>query len=140
MAAKARLYVDSSAYLGVLAGSGPAAGMEAELRRAILLSSVVFVLEVQRNLVRWAREKVLTSAQYTELSDRFRQDLAGFTLRDVTLDLCAATSMPAAMLPRSLDLLHLRTAQWFHVQRPITRFVSLDKAQNQAARDLGLPV
>ena len=140
MAAKARVYVDSSAYLGVLAGSGAAARLEPELRGAVLLSSVVFVLEVQRNLVRWAREKVLTGAQYSDLAERFRQDLTGFTLRDVTLDICAAPSMPAAILPRSLDLLHLRTAQWFHNQKPIARFVSLDKSQTQAARDLGLPV
>jgi hypothetical protein len=48
--------------------------------------------------------------------------------------------MPLVSTPRSLDLVHLRTALWFHRERPLSRFVSLDTAQNQAARELGLPV
>jgi hypothetical protein len=137
---KARLYVDTSAYLGVLTGNPRADALLPELRGAALLSSVVFVLEVQRNLVRLAREKVLSTEAYLACGERLRRDLEAFQLREVTLDLCLPTTMPAAMLPRSLDLLHLRTAQWFHSQEPITRFVSLDHTQNQAARELGLPV
>jgi hypothetical protein len=41
--------------------------------------------------------------------------------------------------PRTLDLAHLRTALWFHAQEPLTRFVSLDAAQREAAKELGLP-
>jgi len=37
-------------------------------------------------------------------------------------------------------LAHLRTALWFHQREPITRFVSRDTAQTQAARELGLPL
>lgn len=137
---KARLYVDASAYLGVLTRDPRASALLSELRGAALLSSVVFVLEVQRNLVRLARDKVLTTDAYLACGDRLRRDVEVFQLREATLDLCLPTTMPAATLPRSLDLLHLRTAQWFHAQEPITRFVSLDQTQNQAARELGLPV
>ncbi|MEO6597331.1 MAG: hypothetical protein ABIP94_21515 [Planctomycetota bacterium] len=136
----ARFYIDPSAYLGVLTRDEHAAGLAAELRGAAWFSSVVFVLEVQRNLVRLAREKYLSTDDYLACGDRLRSDLEGFSLRDVTLDLCLPTMMPATMLPRSLDLLHLRTAMWFHAQSPLTRFVSLDHRQNQSARELGMPV
>ena len=45
--------------------------------------------------------------------------------------------MPIVSTPRSLDLAHLRTALWFHEREPLSRFVSLDTAQTQAARELG---
>jgi len=47
--------------------------------------------------------------------------------------------MPIVSTPRSLDLVHLRTALWFHQRQALTRFVSLDTPQTQAARELGLP-
>jgi hypothetical protein len=61
-------------------------------------------------------------------------------LRDLTLDLCTSTLLPAVATPRTLDLAHLRTALWFHAAEPIGRFVTLDGAQAEAARELGLPV
>lgn len=140
MTAPRRYYVDPSAYLGILTHDERAKGLARELRGGALLSSVVFVLEVQRNLVRLAREKHLGTEDYLRCSERLRADLDGFCLRDATLDLCLPTAMPAALLPRSLDLLHLRTALWFHAQQPLTRFVGLDRSQNQAARELGLPI
>jgi hypothetical protein len=63
-----------------------------------------------------------------------------FTLRDLTLDLCASNLLPAVATPRSLDLAHLRTAVWFHAAEPITRFVTMDASQAQAARELDLPL
>ncbi len=48
--------------------------------------------------------------------------------------------MPVVPTPRSLDLAHLRTALWFHTREALTRFVTLDQAQAQGARELGLPV
>jgi hypothetical protein len=68
------------------------------------------------------------------------QDLELFLLRDLTLDLCKSKMMPVISTPRSLDLAHLRTAVWFHEREPLTRFVTLDQAQEQAAVELGLPV
>jgi hypothetical protein len=72
--------------------------------------------------------------------DRVEQDREAFALRDVTVDLCAGTSMPVVTTPRSLDLAHLRTALWFHGQAPLDRFVTLDEPQASAAREIGLPV
>jgi hypothetical protein len=67
-------------------------------------------------------------------------DLRGIVLRDLTLDLCGSNLMPAVATPRSLVLVHLRTALWFDAEQAIERFVTVDSAQAQAARELGLNV
>jgi hypothetical protein len=67
-------------------------------------------------------------------------DIRLFVLRDVTLELCQSTMLPAVITPRSLDLAHLRTALWFHAAEKIDQFVTLDSSQESAAKELGLPV
>jgi hypothetical protein len=135
-----RLYLDTSAYLGVLLGENGSSRLARETVHAELLSSVLLVLEARRNLIRLAREGTLTAAQYKTCMDRVEQDVELFVLRDLTLDLCASSLVPAVATPRSLDLAHLRTALWFHAVERLDRFLTLDGAQAQAARELGLPV
>jgi hypothetical protein len=135
-----RLYLDTSAYLCVLLAENGARRLSKETAGAELLSSVLLVLEARRNLVRLARDGTLTAVQYKACMDRVEEDTELFVLRDLTLDLCASNLLPAVATPRSLDLAHLRTALWFHATEPIDRFVTMDAAQAQAARELGLPV
>jgi hypothetical protein len=135
-----RLYLDTSAYLCILLGEDGADRLSAETDEAELLSSVLLVLETRRNLIRLARSNLLTADQYQTALDRLEQDQAAFSLRDLTLDLCRSISVPALVTPRSLDLAHLRTALWFHAERRIDRFVTTDVVQEQAAKELGLPV
>jgi hypothetical protein len=135
-----RLYVDTSAYLCMLLAEDGAARLSAETAGAELLSSVLLVLETRRNLVRLAREGTLTPAQYKTCLDRVDEDQQLFVLRDLTLDLCESNPLPAIVTPRSLDLAHLRTALWFHRETRIDRFVTIDSAQGEAAKELGLPV
>ena len=104
------------------------------------MSSVLLVLETRRNLARLAREGILKPDQYRTCSDRVEQDTQAFVFRDLTLDLCQSSLLPAVQTPRSLDLAHLRTALWFHSAEPIDRFVTMDVSQEQAAKELGLPV
>jgi hypothetical protein len=111
-----------------------------ETAGGVLLSSVLLVLETKRTLVRLARESTLTPEQYKACLDRLGEDVALFALRDLTLDLCESNLLPAIATPRSLDLAHLRAALWFHAEEPITRFVTVDAAQAQAAKEMGLPV
>ncbi|MBP6717141.1 MAG: type II toxin-antitoxin system VapC family toxin [Acidobacteria bacterium] len=136
---KRRLYLDTSAYLCILLGDAGADRLAQEATGAELCSSVLLVIESRRNLIRLARESVLTIDQYDRCMARVTSDIEHFTLRDMTLDLCEPTPMPAVLTPRSLDLVHLRTAAWFHAYTPLSRFVTLDTAQAQAARELGLP-
>lgn len=134
-----RLYVDTSAYLCVLLAEAGSDKLSAETAGAELLSSVLLVLETKRNLIRLAREGTLKTEQYNACMDRVDQDTALFVLRDLTLDLCASNVLPPVTTPRSLDLVHLRTALWFHAAERIDRFLTMDAAQEAAARELGLP-
>jgi len=135
-----RLYLDTSAYLCLLLGETGSEALTKEFAGAELLSSVLLVLETRRNLVRLARGGVLTAGQCTACLDRLDQDVDSFVLRDLTLDLCRSGVMPVISTPRSLDLVHLRTALWFHTSQKIDRFVTMDESQAGAARELGLPV
>jgi hypothetical protein len=135
-----RLYVDSSAYLCILLGEEGWEGLSKETDGAELLSSVLLMLETRRNLIRLAREGVLKPSVYKTCVERVDQDTNLFVLRDVTLDLCQSYPLPAVTTPRSLDLAHLRSALWFDAAERIDRFVTLDGSQEQAARELGLPV
>ena len=135
-----RLYIDTSAYLCMLLAQDASDRLSKETGGAELLSSVILVIEARRNLVRLARESRLQPDQYNACIERLEQDVELFLLRDVTLDLCSASAMPAVTTPRSLDLVHLRTALWFHAVEKIDRFVTLDTSQQNAAKELGLPV
>lgn len=135
-----RLYIDTSAYLCILLGEPGADRLSDETAGAELLSSVLLLLEAKRNLIRLARVGTLDASQYKTCMDRVQEDMSLFELRDLTRDLCESNLVPAIATPRSLDLVHLRTALWFHGAEPIARFVTMDTAQEQAANELGLPV
>src|SRR5437016_4433564 len=98
------------------------------------------MIESRRNLIRLAREGSLDAEQYHSSLDRLERDANLFVLRDLTLDLCQSNILPVVVTPRSLDLAHLRTALWFHAAEKIDRFVTMDSSQEQAAKELGLPV
>jgi len=89
--------------------------------------------------VRLTREGVLQPDQYKECLARIEADADFFLLSDLTLDICRSNTMPAVSTPRSLDLVHLRTALSFHSVEPIDRFITNDEPQRQAASELGLP-
>lgn len=135
-----RLYLDTSAYLCILLAEEGWEGLSKETDGAELLSSVILILEARRSLIRLAREGALKPELYKTCSERVDQDTSLFVLRDLTSDLCRSHLLPAVTTPGSLDLAHLRSALWFHAGEPIDRFVTLDGSQQQAARELGLPV
>jgi len=134
------LYLDTSAYLCILLAQDGSEQLSNETAEAQLLSSVLLVLEAKRNLVRLARESRLRPELYKVCLDRLDVDAGRFFLRDLTLDLCQSNILPAIATPRTLDLVHLRTALWFDTTEKIDRFVTMDAAQQQAAKELGLPV
>lgn len=135
-----RYYVDTSAYLALVLGQEGADELALVLEVGELLSSVLLVLEARRNLVRLSRDGLLSAAEYRQTIERLEADVECFALRELTLDLCSSPLVPAVATPRSLDLAHLRTAAWFHAEEPLTRFVSLDEHQLEAARELALPI
>jgi hypothetical protein len=135
-----RYYVDTYTYLCLLLGEAGWQRLAGELDGRQLLSSALLALEAERTLVDLSRAGRLTPAELQNALDRLGRDLDHFALRDLTLDLCRWRVVPIVSTPRSLDLAHLRTALWFHQRQALTRFASLDAPQNQAARELGLPV
>jgi hypothetical protein len=135
-----RFYIDTSAYLCILLGEAGHEKLIREISGFEWVSSVIMVLEAGRNLVRLSREGILTAADFQTCVSVLNNDMEKFLLRDLTLDLCACMTMPVISTPRSLDLVHLRTAMWFHQQKRLHRFVTLDESQRMAARELELPV
>jgi len=135
-----RLYLDTSAYLCLLLGQDGSERLGGRIDGAEILASVLLVLESRRKLVRLARQGSITSEQYQSCVARVEADTPRFVLRDLTFDLCELNTVPAVATPRSLDLVHLRTALWFHALQPLDSFVTMDASQRAAARELGLPV
>lgn len=135
-----RFYVDSSAYLCVLLHEDGHRDLADEIVAGELLSSVLLILEVKRNLVRLSRKGFLPPDRLSDALDRLTADREIFALRELTHDLCEDLRFPVVTTPRSLDLVHLRTALWFHERDPLRRFLTRDDAQRRAARELGLPV
>ena len=135
-----RVYLDTSGYLCMLLAQDGWQRVFELTEEAEILSSVLLVLESRRNLIRLARQGALTPAQYQACMERIEADTTRFALRDLTLELCSSNTVPAVATPRSLDLVHLRTALWFHASEPIDRFVTMDASQEAAAKELRLPV
>jgi len=135
-----RVYIDTSSYVTLLIDEEFEVDLRGELAGANVLSSVLLLIEARRDLVRLARQRVITAEHYQAAAERVTADCAAFVLRDVTQDLCDAHPLPAVATPKARDLIHLRTALWFHREAPIDRFLTLDAAQREAARELGLPV
>ena len=134
-----RIYVDTSAYLCLLLAEKGSDRLAKYTSGAALLSSVLLVVEARRNVVRLARTGALSAGNCQACLDRIAQDQEVFALRALTLDLCNTSTMPAVSTPRTLDLVHLRTALWFHTEGPLDAFLTMDLAQASAARELGLP-
>jgi hypothetical protein len=137
---KARYYLDTSAYLAALLGEDGSASIGSTIAGSRMCSSVLLLVEANRNIVRLARLGKLPPARSTHLLALVREDASRFALRDVTLELCLDPIVPALRTPRSLDLVHLRTALWFHREQPLQGYLTNDAAQREAARELGLPV
>lgn len=140
MSGEQRLYLDTSTYLCLLLGEAPAGRVTKAIRQAVLCSSVLLVLEAERNLVRLSRTGDLSAADYEVAIQRLRTDHTHFLLKEVTMDLCLTGVFPPVHMPRSNDLLHLRTARWFQEHGGLAGFITLDDHQRRAAEDFGLPV
>lgn len=134
------IYLDSSAYLCLLLGEKMSVQIEKAIHNRALCSSSFFALEVDRNLVRLSRERVISQKEFSKLHIQFKIDIEAFILKDLNLDLCLTGTFPAVKTPRSSDLAHLRTALWFMNQERLDGFLTLDAHQREAARELKLPV
>lgn len=135
-----RIYLDTSAYLCILLGEEQSQTLSKKIQRKELCSSSFLFLEAERNLIRLSREKVISISDSSLALQRLKSDQALFVVRDFTLELALTSEYPPLRTPRSSDLLHLRTAKWFHQNGGLEHFVTLDQNQKMAALELNLPV
>lgn len=138
--AKFRSYIDTSVYLGLLLDPNSLQNMEKIVDHSLFISSALLFIEAERNLIRLAREKKLKEIHYKKAIKQIKEDSELFILRDLSIDLCLTGNYPALTTPRSLDLIHLRTALWFHQQENLDYFLTLDKKLALSAEELNLPI
>ena len=134
------LYVDTSAYLCLLLGEKGSSKVEKAVFNRILCSSAFLIIEVERNLVRLSREKILSESDFARCQDRLTKDVESFVLKDVDMEICRSGAFPAVKTPRSSDLVHLRTALWFMKNENLGGFLTLDQHQLEAAKELKIPI
>ena len=132
--------MDTSFYLGWLLQDSAALKYAKKIPEKIYCSSMLLLVETERNLVRLSRQGELGFSEYKMLIDRLMLDKESFLLREVTEDLCLTGIYPAVKMPKSNDLIHIRTAQWFREHGGLDAFLTLDRHQKEAAAELGLPV
>lgn len=134
------VYLDTSAYLPLLLNQPAAPVIQGAVRGVIVFTSVILFLEAHRNLIRFHREKAISDEHCQKAVLAMEEDMTAFKIREVTMDLCYSNQFPAISLPKSFDLIHLRTAVWFKEKGEPIRFLSLDRRQLDAARQLQLDV
>lgn len=134
-------FFDTSAYLSLLLKDGPGWSMiyKSTKNEAYYCSSLLFT-ETQRTLVRLTRDQKIAPEQSALLFETLKKDVALFCYKEPTIDIVLDSVFPAILLPKTLDLLHLRTALWFKEKLANLIFVSLDYHQIQSARELNLDI
>ncbi len=123
----------------MLLGAKEAGKILSEIRERVLCSSTLLLLEAERNLLRLFRDKLLDLDQYDQALRQLRDDKSGFLLMDLSLDLTLTGTFPPARMPKTSDLAHIRTALWFNTNGGLVDFISLDRSQLLAAREMGVP-
>ncbi|MBI4126897.1 MAG: hypothetical protein HY465_05325 [Deltaproteobacteria bacterium] len=134
-----RIYLDTSLYLGILLGEAKAKPFQKTILGKTLCSSTLLLIEAERNLVRLSRDRLLAPDLFVGALERLKKDKELFLLRDLTVDFCLTGAFPPVRVPRSSDLIHLRTAMWFQQTGGLELFLTLDDQQYKAAQEFGLP-
>ena len=113
------------------------------LRRHDCVTSGVLPVELRSALRRRAAEGTLEAARVPAILKRAAADRTYWTLVEVGTDVLTAAETLVARYPlRTLDAIHIASAQLFaaRVPTPELIFVSADKRQTEAAVAIGLTV
>jgi hypothetical protein len=134
------IYVDTSAYLTVLLHEKGYEKIQSRLAKHPLCASLVMFIEAERNVIRLARERILVQEDYLAALHRIKTDIELFLVLDLNFETAMFGQFPTVHLPRTMDLIHLRAAQFFAREMGLEGFLSKDQSQLRAAEELGLPV
>lgn len=128
-------YLDSSAWIKrYVEEAGSDLVAETVEEDPVLITCSISEVEVRRNLERLVPDEALA------LRTRFLDDLALCNVAQIDADLIRiAAAIAESTLARSLDALHLATAQRVGGGRGLT-FLTFDRRQARVARDLGFSV
>lgn len=113
------------------------------LRRHDCVTSAVLPVELRSALRRRVSEGTLVAARLPDILKRVAADRAYWTLVEITSGVLAAAETLVATHPlRTLDALHVASAQLFaaRVTVPEFTFVSADARQTEAAAAVGMTV
>ena len=132
------LYLDTSAYINILTKHPDYTALFKLCQNARLFSSSLLYTEAFRTLVRMAREKLIEPGEFKIMHERLNEDVHTFKMLMPNEEICYSQTMPSVSTPRSMDLMHLRTALWVKTLIGNLQFVSCDQRQLQAAAELGL--
>lgn len=135
-----RVFVDTSAYLVWTLNQAGAAEIEKQLTGASLFASSILFIEAERALLQLTRTKILNPTQGIMLRESLVAHASYFTVREPSLELSLSNRFPAVTTPKSADLIHLRTALWFHENEALDLFLTTNKQQAIAAAEFGMPV
>lgn len=131
--------MDTSAYLGlVLKDFSEWQGLRDATKTAFCYTSSILFVEALRNLIRHVREGHITQSEFSILYEKLKSDAEIYCIKEFSIELALTTIFPAVSLPKSLDLIHIRTALWFRETVSDIIFVTLDSSQKRAAQELGL--
>jgi predicted nucleic acid-binding protein len=113
------------------------------LRRYDVVTSVILPLELRSALRRRTSDGTLDGERVPEILKRVATDRAYWTLVEAATDVLAAAEMLVATHPvRTLDAVHIASAQIFQgrLSIPELLFVSADQRQANAASAAGMAV
>ena len=113
------------------------------LRRHDCVTSVVLPVELRGALRRRVSEGALDAERLSEILKRVATDRAYWTLVEVASDvLAAAQTLVAAHPIRTLDAIHIASAQLFAARVTTSEliFVSADTRQTEAAAAVGMMI
>lgn len=134
---KKTVYIDTSVYFGFIVGQDNTLGELIEGSH-VLCSSTLLFAETQRNIVSYLRNARISDVEFKDMLEIIRLHSRMIMTRALDLELSMDIVFPPVSLPKTLDLIHLRTARWFFSQYSDLLFLSLDIQQNRAALEMNL--
>ena len=111
------------------------------LRRHACVTSVVLPIELASALRRRAADGTFDTAALPRLRRRLEEDRAYWTLVEIRREVLSGAETLASQHPlRTLDAIHVASAQFFATRMAISRllFVSADRRQTDTAAAIGL--
>ena len=81
------IYLDTSAYIAILLEGKKGHALWDFIQGKKIISSVLLILEAERNILRLSRERKISPEQYSESIAQIKADIEVFKLKNLNLEL-----------------------------------------------------